>query len=163
MAPSKRIVLKQEGPHNPSTPAAASAYAMAGIDNSFDISHFKKTVSLDIKSLSPTEMEFDLNGVDASIANALRRVMIGEVETVAIDKVHLWQNTGVIHDEVLCHRLGLVPIWVPEIAEVAGAPEELGNVEWDLARAVKFKLHVKCPDDFPKGTSMSVKSSDMIF
>ena len=160
---SNRMTLKAEGPYNPSAPAAASAYAMAGNDNSFDIAEFKKSVAITVQSLNESEFTFDLNGVDPSIANALRRIMIGEVETVAIDKVHLWQNTGVIHDEVLCHRLGLIPIWVPEIAEVAAAPEEAGNVEWDQSRAIKFKLHVKCPADYPKGQSLAVKSSDLIF
>jgi DNA-directed RNA polymerase I and III subunit RPAC1 len=49
-------------------------------------------------------------GVDASIANALRRVMIAEVPTVAIETVHMWNNTSVMQDEVLAHRLGLVPL-----------------------------------------------------
>jgi len=55
-------------------------------------------------------MEFDLVGVDASIANALRRILIAEVPTMAIENVYVFQNTSVIQDEVLAHRLGLIPI-----------------------------------------------------
>lgn len=29
---------------------------------------------------------------------------------MAIDSVHIWNNTSIIQDEVLAHRLGLVPI-----------------------------------------------------
>lgn len=36
-------------------------------------------LNVSIQRLTPTEIEFDLVGVDASIANALRRVMIAEV------------------------------------------------------------------------------------
>ena len=52
-------------------------------------------------------LEFDLIGVDASFANALRRVLIAEVPTMAIEQVYIGDNTSVIPDEVLSHRLGL--------------------------------------------------------
>ena len=55
-------------------------------------------------------MEFDLINVDASIANALRRSMISEVPTMAIENVYIYNNTSVMHDEILAHRLGLIPI-----------------------------------------------------
>ncbi|OMH79745.1 DNA-directed RNA polymerases I and III subunit RPAC1 [Zancudomyces culisetae] len=55
-------------------------------------------------------MEFDLIGVDSSIANAIRRILIAEVPTMAIEKVYMLNNTGIIADEILSHRLGLVPV-----------------------------------------------------
>jgi DNA-directed RNA polymerase I and III subunit RPAC1 len=55
-------------------------------------------------------MEFDLVGVDASIANAFRRILIAEVPSMAIETVYVFNNTSVIQDEVLAHRLGLIPI-----------------------------------------------------
>ncbi|KAI3623310.1 RPC40 [Malassezia furfur] len=60
--------------------------------------------------LLPDQCEFELVGVDASIANALRRTLIAEVPTVAIEHVYIWNNTSIIQDEVLSHRLGLVPL-----------------------------------------------------
>ncbi len=38
--------------------------------------------------------------------------MISELPTVAIERVFVYQNTGVIQDENLAQRLGLVPIAV---------------------------------------------------
>jgi DNA-directed RNA polymerase I and III subunit RPAC1 len=57
-------------------------------------------------------MEFDLVGVDASIANAFRRILISEVPTIAIETVFVMNNTSIIHDEILSQRLGLIPIKV---------------------------------------------------
>ena len=55
-------------------------------------------------------MEFDLIGVDASLANAFRRILLAEIPTMAIEKVYVYNNTSVIQDEVLAHRLGLIPL-----------------------------------------------------
>lgn len=62
-------------------------------------------------------MEVEVHGFDAPLANTLRRIIISEVNwtnpeipTIAIDKAVLYQNTSIIHDEVLAHRLGLIPI-----------------------------------------------------
>uniref|UniRef100_A0A158Q872 Dolichyl-phosphate beta-glucosyltransferase n=1 Tax=Elaeophora elaphi TaxID=1147741 RepID=A0A158Q872_9BILA len=55
-------------------------------------------------------LEFDLVGIEAPIANAIRRILIAELPTMAIEKVYLYQNTSIIPDEVLSHRFGLLPI-----------------------------------------------------
>lgn len=47
------------------------------------------------------ELEFDLIHVEAPIANALRRVLIAEVPTMAIEKVYLYQNTSIIQVRLL--------------------------------------------------------------
>lgn len=36
--------------------------------------------------------------------------MIAEIPTIAIEKVTMWQNTSIIPDENLAHRVGLIPI-----------------------------------------------------
>lgn len=56
------------------------------------------------------EMEFVVTGISCSIANALRRVMIAEVPTMAIEHVFIKNNTSIIQDEVLSHRLGMIPL-----------------------------------------------------
>ena len=65
---------------------------------------------MEIQESNSLEMEFDLVGVDASIANAFRRILLSEVPTMAIETVFVFNNTSVIQDEVLSHRLGLIPI-----------------------------------------------------
>ncbi|KAJ1537584.1 45 kDa subunit of RNA polymerase II, partial [Nowakowskiella sp. JEL0078] len=55
-------------------------------------------------------ISFTLSNVDLSLANALRRIMLSEVSTMAIDLVEFESNTTVLSDEFLAHRLGLIPL-----------------------------------------------------
>nr|KJR74069.1 MAG: DNA-directed RNA polymerase subunit D [Thermoproteus sp. AZ2] len=54
-----------------------------------------------------------VEGVPPSIVNSIRRVVISEVPVFAIDNVVIIQNTSVMYDEMLAHRLGLVPLTTP--------------------------------------------------
>lgn len=55
-------------------------------------------------------MEFDLIGIHPFLANTFRRLIISDVPSMAIEKVHILNNTSIIQDEVLAHRLGLIPL-----------------------------------------------------
>ncbi|KAL8444130.1 hypothetical protein Emag_005644 [Eimeria magna] len=57
--------------------------------------------SIRVTELSSKVVRFTLSNCDASIANALRRVMISEVPTLAIDLVTVYENTTVLHDEYI--------------------------------------------------------------
>lgn len=64
---------------------------------------------IDIIDLSKYTIKFLLKDCHISLANALRRVIISEVPTMAIDLVYINENSSVLHDEFLSHRLGLIP------------------------------------------------------
>jgi len=87
---------------------------------------------------------FEMLNTDASIANALRRIMIAEVETVAIKDIGMSINTSIIVDEVLVHRIGLVPFNVD--------PERLNPGE-----TLDFDLHALCQ----QGKEANVYSSSL--
>ena len=61
-------------------------------------------------SLDDTIARFTLSGSSPAFANAFRRAMIGEVPTLAIEDVRIYDNTSALFDEMLAHRLGLIPI-----------------------------------------------------
>jgi len=54
-------------------------------------------------------LKFTLKG-PISFSNAIRRIMISEVPTYAIENVYVYENTSAMYDELLAHRLGLIPI-----------------------------------------------------
>ena len=43
-----------------------------------------------IKKLDAEEIIFDLVGAEPPLANALRRILIAEIPTMAIEKVEMW-------------------------------------------------------------------------
>ena len=67
---------------------------------------------MDVKLIEEKDnfLRFLLTGTDHSYANALRRAMMAEVSTMAIEDVIVLENTSVLYDEVIAHRLGLIPI-----------------------------------------------------
>ncbi|KAL1877352.1 hypothetical protein VTK73DRAFT_8725 [Phialemonium thermophilum] len=81
----------------------------AGEDNSWNIDTFRDGLQVVFHENEQFNASFSLIGVDASIANAFRRILIAEIPTLAIEKVFIENNTSVIQDEVLAHRLGLIP------------------------------------------------------
>jgi DNA-directed RNA polymerase II subunit RPB3 len=62
-------------------------------------------------------IRFILSDTDTSVANSLRRVMIAEVATMAIEIVEFYENTTPLHDEFIAHRLGLLPLKVEKVEE----------------------------------------------
>lgn len=81
-----------------------------GEDHAWSIEKFAKSLKIQFHSNTYDEASFSLIGVDASIANAFRRILIAEVPTLAIEYCYFMDNTSVIADEVLAHRLGLIPL-----------------------------------------------------
>lgn len=67
-----------------------------------------------IKLLSKKEkikdkMSFELSSVDIGYVNALRRLFMNEVPVMAIEDVELRKNDSGLYDEIIAHRLGLIP------------------------------------------------------
>jgi DNA-directed RNA polymerase II subunit RPB3 len=55
-------------------------------------------------------LKFELSQTDVSMANSLRRIMISEVPTLCIDEVEFSENTSVLVEEILAHRVGFIPL-----------------------------------------------------
>lgn len=91
---------------------SAHAYQHIGFDNSLRMQDFKSSFSASVVETDGDDMVFDFVGIDAPIANAIRRILLAEVPTVAIETVYVHDNSSIVPDEMLAHRLGLVPLRV---------------------------------------------------
>lgn len=96
----------------------------------------------------PSDMELvlEFNHVDVSFVNALRRILLAEIPTVAIETVYIMDNTSIIHDEVLAHRLGLIPIHVDARRLDIYDP----NVGPTDRNTIVFRLAIECTADDAK-------------
>ena len=56
------------------------------------------------------KLSFILKDSNPVFANTLRRLMIDEVPTMAIEDVEFSKNNSILYDEMIAHRLGLVPL-----------------------------------------------------
>jgi DNA-directed RNA polymerases I and III subunit RPAC1 len=132
------------------TAISASQYLPVGVDNAWDFDEFRDRLAVRVTRLTrgpDATLEFDLVGCDPSFANALRRILIAEVPTVAIEHVFVVNNTSIIADEVLAHRLGLVPLAVDARALEPRAPGDAAHER----NTVVFKLDVSCRRDARDG------------
>jgi DNA-directed RNA polymerase subunit L len=69
---------------------------------------------------------FDVQGIDLSIVNGLRRTILTDIPSVGIvfegePSMSIETNTGPLHNEILTHRMSMIPIYLSE--------EELENYE----------------------------------
>ena len=72
-----------------------------------------------------------IEDTDTYYANRLRQAMFAEVVTLAIDEVHISSNTGILIDEMLVHRLGLIVL----------------NSSAIPTSEITFELNVKCEEN----------------
>ncbi|KAL0819587.1 hypothetical protein ABMA28_007675 [Loxostege sticticalis] len=132
-----RVMLEESRVKN-----APDDYGMA--DEKWNFKKFAKNMRIVIVRLDNFEMEFDLIGVQPAFANAFRRLMLSEVPSMAIEKVMIKNNTSIIQDEVLAHRLGLIPLKAdPRLFEYRPEDATVGT-EFDT---LEFSLKVKCSNN----------------
>ncbi|XP_073153603.1 uncharacterized protein [Henckelia pumila] len=149
-----RVLCSFDAPAHTEKIQSSGAYASMGVDNSMQFEGFRDNFRVEVIRLTEDDMEFDMIGIDASLANAFRRILIAELPTMAIEKVLIANNTSVIQDEVLAHRLGLIPLKVdPRLFNYMSA-----NDEPNERNTIVFKLHVRCE----RGSSrIKVKSDEL--
>lgn len=124
-----------------------------------DGASYQRFPKVKIRELKDDYAKFELRDTDASMANALRRVMIAEVPTIAIDLVEIEVNSSVLNDEFIAHHLGLIPLTSERAMSMrfsrdCDACDGDGQCEFC---SVEFHLRAKCHSD----QTLDVTSKDL--
>ncbi len=98
-----------------------------------------------IQDYTQDSIRFLVTGIETPLANSLRRVMIADVPTWAIEFVQFELNTTLLHDEMIAHRLGQIPL--------------ASSVEPEVEE-VNFSLDLTAGTDTEEWTSELLESSD---
>ncbi|MFH0897509.1 MAG: DNA-directed RNA polymerase subunit D [Candidatus Bathyarchaeota archaeon] len=105
---------------------------------------------------------FAVQGIDLAVANALRRAMIAEVPSMAIEDVIIIENSSIMADEILSHRLGLIPLKTDldsyVLREKCDCKSELGCGKCN----VTLTLEAEATDSTRTVYSKEMKSNDPI-
>lgn len=77
----------------------------------------------DLNHLTPKRLQFTIKDVDPAYPIAIRRIILSEIPNVAFSfdtfdienrDIQIHENTGVLHNEFIAHRLSLVPLCFDE-------------------------------------------------
>ncbi len=105
-----------------------------------------------------------LEGYSVAFANAIRRLALSDVPTMAVDFVYFYDNNTGVHDEIIAHRLGLVVLKSEEALRRYKSPEECRDAhEGDRECYVELILEDEVPEEADTGKyvkASQLRSSD---
>ncbi|MFX1446497.1 MAG: DNA-directed RNA polymerase subunit D, partial [Promethearchaeota archaeon] len=67
-------------------------------------------LKLEIVEQTKHKLILVIEGISIEMINALRRIMLTEIPVMAIDEVIILKNDSPLYDEIISHRLGLIPL-----------------------------------------------------
>ncbi len=105
-----------------------------------------KAKSLDILSLDDRRIRVLVQGFPVAYVNALRRLALSDVPTMAVDYVYFYDNNTGIHDEIIAHRLGLTVLKSDAALSKYKSPEECRGApegERDCYVEIEIEEHLK--------------------
>ena len=62
------------------------------------------------KELKPNKAVLKIDDTGSYFVNSLRRIMLSELPKLAIEDVIIYDNTSPLFDEIMVHRLGMIPL-----------------------------------------------------
>jgi DNA-directed RNA polymerase subunit D len=67
-------------------------------------------LKIEILEKTNTNLRIIVRDADVPLMNALRRLALAEVPCMAIEEVVMIENSSILQDEIIAHRLGLTPL-----------------------------------------------------
>lgn len=90
-------------------------------------------------------LDMEMHGTTDWYVNTLRRLMLSEVPVIAIELVEISKNDSVLYDEIIAHRLGLIPLTTDLSSYVLPTQEETDSQEYLAQSSCKLTLEAKGP------------------
>ncbi len=112
---------------------------------------------------NPLRVRLYIKDIPLYVLNAIRRVSISEVPTMAVDSVVFTLNSSVFDDEIIAHRLGLIPLTSEEALEKYKSPEECSTAaeEAIFPEECFVKLDLEASNSLESNKSIIVYSRDL--
>ncbi|MFX1562383.1 MAG: DNA-directed RNA polymerase subunit D [Promethearchaeota archaeon] len=104
-------------------------------------------------------LRFRIEGVPTGLMNAIRRVLLAETPVMAIDEVVVLENQSPLFDEIIAHRLSLVPLRTNLETYVLPSECKCQGVGCNLCQA-SFTMEVEAPEDDYIATTADLKPQD---
>jgi len=118
---------------------------------------FDAGLRVEILELDGEVVKFVLENVNLSLANALRRVMISEIPTLAIDAVSMEKNTSFLSDEYIAQRIGLIPLLSVDDVDGLNYLRECMCDGFCHMCSVELKINVQA-EESPDGMEKNVRA-----
>ncbi|MCX8195963.1 MAG: DNA-directed RNA polymerase subunit D [Acidilobaceae archaeon] len=89
----------------------------------------KRKGRVEIRELSERRLFLVVEGFPVAYMNAIRRLVLSDVPTMAVDFVYFYNNSTDVYDEMIAHRLGLTVFRSEAALEKYASPEECAEAE----------------------------------
>lgn len=70
-------------------------------------------MNVEMRKISDNSMDFLISETNPAFANMLRRTLVADIPKLAIEDVIVYDNTSALFDEIVAHKLGMLPIPTP--------------------------------------------------
>jgi DNA-directed RNA polymerase subunit D len=67
-------------------------------------------MNIEVVEKSDRKFTFIVEGLSIEMANAIRRILLSEIPVMAVDEVIVLKNDSPLYDEVIAHRIGMIPL-----------------------------------------------------
>lgn len=108
-------------------------------------------MELKVLEKTPFSLRLLVKGISLHTLNSIRRIILSEVPTMAIDYVIFIENSSVFYDEYISHRLGLIPLKSDIAYDKYKPPEECIEIgetqQYPPDCFAKFDLEVEGPEE----------------
>jgi DNA-directed RNA polymerase subunit D len=81
-------------------------------------------LKVEVLEKTPLTLKLYIEGISLHVLNSIRRAIIAETPTMAVDYVVFIENSSAFYDEYIAHRLGLIPLRSDDAMPRYKPPEE---------------------------------------